>query len=241
LNSRKCSSFPISNWDHSMTDHVLVVDEFWEILWLAHHFVYVLCGDKTRSRMCICNCLAQQLWYLCWIWKIMIGLKWRLVTLKFTSMAKFKSHTKKKNTCSKYLHKHFHIKCWNVLHYKLLYEQQQKCSFFHLHQNIWCSNSTSKGGFMESNHRIMGKTTKHELLMGKIRFKLMQMLVDTQQKQSLTTHTDLDIRIYTALAWLMMPGLVSSHPHLFTSITVFQNMKFFSIYSLIHKIKTILG
>lgn len=97
MNSTKCSSFPISNWDHSMTDHVLVVDEFWEILWLAHHFVYVLCSDETCSRMCICNCLAQQLWYLCWIWKIMIGFKWRLITMKFTSMSQFKSHIRQKN------------------------------------------------------------------------------------------------------------------------------------------------
>lgn len=85
----------------------------------------------------------------------------------------------RKNTYSKYLHNHFHTKCWNVLHYKLLHEQQQKCSFFHLHQNNLCSNSTSKDGVMESNHRIMGKTTQHELLTAKIVFKLTQILMDT--------------------------------------------------------------
>lgn len=118
-----------------------------------------------------------------------------------------------------------------MLHYKLLHEQQQKCSFFHRHQNNWCSNSTSKDEVMESNHRIMGKTTQHELLIAKIGFKLTEILMDTTptpyQKQSLTTHTVLDIRIYTMLMWLMMPGLVSSHPHLFTSIIVFQHVKIF--------------
>jgi len=62
------------------------------------------------------------------------------------------------------------------------------------------------------------------------------MLVDTTPHpptKTITTHTVLDIRIYTMLVWLMLPSLVSSHPHPITSITVFQNMKIFPIYSVI--------
>lgn len=121
-------------------------------------------------------------------------------------------------------------------------------AFFTFIKIFWCSNSTSKDSVMESNHWIRGNTTQHELLMRKIGSSKHRCLWAQHHHPNKNNHLQhiqfLDMRIYIMLVWFMMPGLVSSHPHLLTSMTVFQRMKiFFHIFNHTqqHIIKTILG